>query len=166
MRRVAAFLLLAIFPTNAYAQSADARADMDALAAEIDRDLAQAQSADCDTACRALASMRRATERLCTMDPGDRCALARQKLANATARVKSACPSCAEAMGQALDESAKAEAAPEPVITAAQSEEVQKKSGGCAGCTISAASGDAPSGAWLLALLLLRKKRVSTDAAR
>ncbi|HEX8796212.1 MAG TPA: MYXO-CTERM sorting domain-containing protein [Polyangiaceae bacterium] len=171
MKRAVVFLLLAIFPASAYAQSSDAGdagADTDALAAEIDRDLAQAMGSDCDTACRALDSMRRATDRLCALDPGDRCTRARQKLANATTRVRSACPSCAEPTGQALDEAAKAPPAPEPVNTAAQEETVQKKSGGCAGCTVGDAPTDAPSAAWLLALglLLLRKKRASTDAAR
>ncbi len=166
MKRLAVFLALAIFPVSAYAQSADSGTDADALVAEIDRDLAQAQSSDCDTACRALDSMRRATDRLCAMDPGDRCARARQKLADATGRVRSACPSCPEATGRTFPESEKTEAAPPPASNAAAEETVQKKSGGCAGCAIGSASGRAPSAAWLLALaLLLRRRRAKrTDA--
>lgn len=158
MRRVVVFLALAIFPVSAYAQSADAGAD-DALSAEIDRDYAQAQSADCDTACRALDSMRRATDRLCAMDPGDRCARARQKLADATARVRSACPSCPEAAGHALSDAEKAEEAPAPVAPAAAQEAVQKKNGGCAGCTLGGRdSGPAGHAAWLLALALAARR--------
>jgi len=137
---------------------------VDSVAAEIDRDLAQAQSSDCDTACRALDSMSRATDRLCAMDPGDRCARARQKLADATARVRSACPSCPQAAQQTLPESEKAEQAPTPSGNAAVAEEtVQKKSGGCGGCTLGAPDGGARGAAWLLglALLLLRRGRAA-----
>jgi hypothetical protein len=173
VKRVALFLLLAIFPATAHAQSShggsnapDGGSDTDAVAAEIDSDWAQAQSSDCDTACRALDSMRRATERLCAMDPGDRCARARQKLAEATAHVRSACPSCPEATGHMFTESEKAEAppAPAPAGNAAVAEEtVQKKSGGCGGCTLATADDGSPGAAWLLglALLLLRKGRVA-----
>jgi hypothetical protein len=163
------FLLLAIFPATAYAQSplggspaSDGGSNADAVAAEIDRDWAQVQSSDCDTACRALDSMRRATERLCEMDPGERCARARQKLAEATAHVRSACPSCPEATGRMFPESEKAEAPAPPTGNAAVAEEtVQKKSGGCGGCTLGSAHGSSPGAAWLLglALLMLRKRR-------
>jgi len=162
VKRVAfGFLLLAIFPAIAHAQLTDAGSNADALVTQIDQDWAQVQSNDCDTACRALDSMRRATERLCALDPGDRCARARQKLADATAHVRSACPSCPEATGRVLDESQKAEPAPAPASNATVAEEtVQKKSGGCGGCAIGSAR-DAPGAAWLLglALLMLRKGR-------
>jgi len=169
VKRVALFLLLAIFPATAFAQlpnggsaARDGGSDVDSVVAEIDRDLAQAQSSDCDTACRALDSMRRATERLCAMDPGDRCARARQKLADATAHVRSACPSCPQAAQQTFPESEKAEEAPAPSGNAAVAEEtVQKKSGGCGGCTLGSADGGTHGAAWLLglALLLLRRGR-------
>jgi len=171
VKRLCLFLLLAIFPATAYAQlphgGSDARdggSDVDSVVAEIDRDLAQAQSADCDTACRALDSMRRATERLCAMDPGDRCARARQKLADATARVRSACPSCPQAAQQTLPESEKAEEAPTPSGNAAVAEEtVQKKSGGCGACTLGSPQGDTHGAAWLLGLafLMLRRGRAT-----
>lgn len=50
----------------------------------------------CSTACRALASMRRASERLCALTGAadERCAKARQRTQSAAARVKEACPSC------------------------------------------------------------------------
>jgi hypothetical protein len=166
VKRLVVFLLLAIFPSSAYAQSRDAGTDADALAAEIDRAWAQLQSNDCDTACRALDSMRRATERLCEMDPGDRCARARQKLADATARVRNACPSCPEATGRMFaPESEKAQEAPPPPASspAVAEETVQKKNGGCGGCAIGSTYGGAPGAAWLLglALLMLRKRRES-----
>jgi MYXO-CTERM domain-containing protein len=105
--------------------------------------------------------MRRATERLCAMDPGDRCVRARQKLADATAHVTSACPSCPEATGRTFPESQKAEEAPAPASNAAVAEEtVQKKSGGC---TLASAHDGSPGAAWLLglALLVLRKRRAA-----
>ena len=98
------------------------------------------------------------------MDPGDRCTRARQKLADATARVRSACPSCPQAAGQAFPESEKAEEAPAPPGNAAVAEEtVQKKSGGCGGCTLGSAHGGSHGAAWLLglALLMLRRGRAA-----
>ena len=163
MKRFAVLLFLAIFPATAHAQSPEGGSGADAIVAQIDQDWAQAQSSDCDTACRALDSMRRATERLCAMDPGDRCARARQKLADATAHVRNACPSCPEATGRMFPESEKAEAPAPPAGNAAVAEEtVQKKSGGCGGCTVGSAYG-APGAAWLfgLALLMLRKRRAA-----
>ena len=51
----------------------------------------------CATACRALASMARSAEHLCTLaGEGDgRCDDARGRLRGASARVRSACPTCA-----------------------------------------------------------------------
>jgi hypothetical protein len=157
VKRLVVFLALAIFPASAYAQSPEAGADE--LSAEIDGDYAQAQSNDCDTACRALDSMRRATDRLCVLDPGDRCARTRQKLADATARVRSACPGCAEPAGGTFSDESKAAGAPAPPTNAPAEETVQKKSGGCAGCTLGGyTSGSAEGAGWLLALALAMRR--------
>ena len=68
--------------------------------AELDRavhDL-EAAASDCDAACRALASMDRATSHLCALADQDddrrRCEDARGKLADARRRVRGACGTC------------------------------------------------------------------------
>ena len=133
---------------------------MDAAQAEVDRDYTQALASDCGLACRALESMRHATERLCALDPGDRCANAKKKLADATTRVKSACPACSEQL-----EERKTIATPPPAeapvsMSVVEAESVQKK-GGCAGCATASAPADAvgPLAVLGLALLALRRRR-------
>jgi hypothetical protein len=58
----------------------------------------EAAQGDCEAACRALASMQRATERLCALagEPDDRrrCEDARKRLLAARDRVRSACGEC------------------------------------------------------------------------
>src|SRR5581483_11545959 len=51
----------------------------------------------CATACNALASMERATQRLCGIsgDSDPRCLSARSRVNNATAKVQASCPACA-----------------------------------------------------------------------
>jgi hypothetical protein len=59
----------------------------------------EAASADCAAACRALASMERATVRLCSLadapEDQERCDAARHRLVAARERVRSACGGCA-----------------------------------------------------------------------
>lgn len=56
------------------------------------------QTSPCETACRALASMMSATDRLCSIagDSDARCANARTRTKNATSRVRASCPDCAK----------------------------------------------------------------------
>jgi MYXO-CTERM domain-containing protein len=161
VRGVLAVLLLTCVPSTALAQAALApAADVDAAQAEVDRDYAQALAGDCTLACRALDSMRHATDRLCVLDPGDRCASAKSKLADATSRVQKACPVCAEAL-----EEKKPVATPRPAEAPASAELVQttsvQKSGGCAGCATTGATADAvgPLALAGLVLLALRRRR-------
>jgi hypothetical protein len=59
----------------------------------------EAQAATpCTTACAALASMERAAEHLCTLAGAadGRCTSARERVKNATTRVRAACPACAK----------------------------------------------------------------------
>jgi hypothetical protein len=58
---------------------------------------AQASASPCATACRALASMGRATEHLCGLagESDQRCAGARARVKSATDRVQAQCPGCA-----------------------------------------------------------------------
>ncbi len=63
--------------------------------AQTDLDAALAQTAvDCSAACVALASMQRAAERLCELEPGPRCDTARKRVEAARQRVAERCPSC------------------------------------------------------------------------
>jgi len=133
-------------------------ADVDAAQAEVDRDYTQALASDCGLACRALESMRHATERLCALDPGDRCASAKSKLADATTRVQKACPVC----GEHLEEK-KPIATPPPAeapssMNLVEAESVQKK-GGCAGCATASTPADAMVPLTLAGLMLLALRR-------
>jgi MYXO-CTERM domain-containing protein len=164
VRAALAILLVCLWPAGAMAQTAATGADVDALTAEVDRDYASALAADCTMACQALDSMRRATEHLCAIDAGDRCARARQKLAEATAHVHAACPACLTSLRD--EERAKGGTAPAPQeasapanVTVAEEAQVSKR-GGCAGCaTSSPAGGDfAPLGAVVFGMLALRRR--------
>ncbi|HEY3819471.1 MAG TPA: MYXO-CTERM sorting domain-containing protein [Polyangiaceae bacterium] len=154
-------LLVLVLPTSALAQPAPtSNNDVDVVQAELDRDYVQALSSDCALACRALESMKRATERLCALDPGDRCASAKKKLDDATIHVRSACPACAEAL-----EELKPTATPVPQEAPAgenvvEAESVPKK-GGCAGCATTSTPADAlvPLGLAGLLLLVSRRRR-------
>ena len=156
-----AVLLLTCLPSTALAQTALAPAgDVDAAQAEVDRDYAQALASDCALACRALESMKHATERLCALDPGDRCASAKSKLADATTRVRTACPVCPEQL-----EEKKPVATPTPAEAPSSMELVEttavQKKGGCAGCATTSTPADAlgPLALAGLTLLLLRRRR-------
>lgn len=87
----------------AYAQpppQPGAGAGADTLAwQELERAEQELQSAagDCGTACRALASMERAAERICTLlsEEHQRCATARDRVRTARRRVERGCGECA-----------------------------------------------------------------------
>ena len=72
---------------------AAARAEMERAQSDL-----EAAASDCAAACRALSSMERATQHLCTLvsDPDDqkRCDDAQHRLASARARVKNSCGAC------------------------------------------------------------------------
>src|SRR5262249_37279738 len=76
-----------------------ARSQTDAGAAlwdELNRSataIENATPADCETACKALESMERAAQHICTVAP-DHCDEAKARVAAARERVKSACPTC------------------------------------------------------------------------
>lgn len=68
-----------------------------AEAAEEEDQGSPARRDPCDTACRALASMRRAAEHLCGLagEQDGRCSAARDRVRGADERVRTACPRCA-----------------------------------------------------------------------
>jgi MYXO-CTERM domain-containing protein len=82
------------------ALSGGAAADTGASAevAALEQAIAQASvalaSPSCAVACGALGSMGRAASRICAIEPGPRCEAARDKVRDATRRVREACPEC------------------------------------------------------------------------
>jgi MYXO-CTERM domain-containing protein len=156
---VLAVLLLTCLPATAMAQPAvGSRSDIDSAQAEVDNDYAQALASDCALACRALDSMRRATERLCALDPGDRCSSAKSKLDDATKRVRTACPVCAQEQGERKAASPPAPAPPPSTESVVEMESVQKK-GGCAGCATASTPADAVGPLALAGLMLMALRR-------
>jgi len=114
---------------------------------------------DCTMACRGLESMKRAAEKLCTLDPGERCVKVKQELEGASARVRSACPACAEALD------VQRPVAPQPPMAAPRDQVAAAESvpsrGGCAGCASATGPADAVSPVALagLAVLAMRRRR-------
>ncbi len=157
-------LLLGLVPSVAFAQvtpvspgPGDSRAQVDVFQAELEQDYAQALGNDCPVACRALESMRRAADGLCAVDPGDRCTRAKEKVQEATARVRASCPACVEELG---GKAAATPAAPPETVAA---EVAVRGRGGCGGCgtapgSVSATEALAGGAAVLLALRRRRRR--------
>ncbi len=98
-RRCAPVVAALLWAPSALAQSpspATSAAEITALEAQINRSLLQL-STGCAVACPALASMERAADRICALDPGPRCASARAKVRDAAQRVEQACGPCRDA---------------------------------------------------------------------
>ncbi len=111
----------------------------------------------CDEACRALASMRRAADRLCALEPGERCEQARARCDAATRQVREACPECAVAVGPPVHEQAAA-APPQKDVATVESRSTR----GCASCTTTPGPAEGldalvPIGLALAALARLRR---------
>jgi MYXO-CTERM domain-containing protein len=177
----AAFSVSVLAALPAAAQGEDlgtrpaARADeLTALEGALDREHTALATADCVTACRALASIRRAADRICALDPDDRCVAARAKADDAVRRVREACPECAVALAppQPAPPMAKpasnggADSAVEVVSVQATANAPPSESrrGGCAGCTTTGTSpGDLGTfGLALSALAFVMRRRRST----
>jgi MYXO-CTERM domain-containing protein len=151
---VLAFLLV---PARALAQPE--ASEVQALRVEMEHDAVEADAQDCAVACRALASMRRAADRICALDPGDACRTAQARVNKSAERVRAACPECVSA----LDAGERAQAPPPQVAPAVASESAPRKGGGCAGCAVSG-HGDTPEAAFAavalaLAATIRRRKR-------
>lgn len=86
---------LVIAALLAVAPGASAADEATTLEARLGRETAELSTNDCAAACKALASIRRATDRICELEPGPRCDAARAKAEDATKRVRDACPECA-----------------------------------------------------------------------
>src|SRR6185369_10174248 len=128
--------------------TARAAEDVSTLEKQLADEVARLSTSDCNLACRALESIRRAAERICTLEPGPRCEAARAKVAESTRRVHDACPACNAAEVPLARDQATPASAPQPtaeVLTAAQPK------GGCRSCTTASGPAHFDPGFWLLA---------------
>ncbi len=168
---VLALLLLALPRPAAAADGGLAPADeIRTLEAQIAVAL---EAHGCAVACDALASMTRAADRLCALDPGPRCEDARARVRDAQRRVLEACPECA-VIGGSLTPPVQANkdgrpsspatpsSVPPPAPPAAEMEYVSGRRGGCAGCVVGG-DGGVPAeallaGVGLLAALARRRR--------
>lgn len=120
-------------PTSA--EAPDAGEDAETLARAIETSFArlgdQLATHACDEACRALASMRRAADRICDLEPGERCAGARARCEDASRRVREACPECALASLQGPKDQPAAQREPQAAPESVRSEPTR----GCASCS-------------------------------
>lgn len=172
MKLIAACLAIAFVLVPQIAVANDApQEDAVQLEKSIEDQASALSTDDCDTACKALASMQRATDRLCKMDPGPSCTKARSVVDSATRRVRDACPACANAFAPSPPPTR----APDEVGTTTKQEDAaqpappsESRRGGCAGCD----AGGAPpvSDAALIALAWLmtrtRRKRSRHDVTK
>lgn len=141
---------------------------------DLEKSMAQEHSAlstsDCSAACRALASIRRAADKICALEPGERCAAGRAKADEATRRVRDACPECAIATAPPKpapdgEERAMSKTGAHPTDSApmpASAPQSESKRGGCAGCaTTPSAPGDLATVALAVSALAfgLRRRR-------
>jgi MYXO-CTERM domain-containing protein len=147
--RLAVALLGAALLFTATPAMADERED---LMRQLGQEYDALSTSDCVSACRALASMQRAAERICALDPGASCAEARAKVADAEKRVRAACPACAV-------ERPPQPTPPAPEATVASAPPAESKRGGCAGCSAGAARGDAFAALLAAAWLFARRRR-------
>jgi MYXO-CTERM domain-containing protein len=170
------FLLLSLCARDAAAQGAGPTGPKDELTT-LERNLATETAAlstsDCSTACRALASIRRAADKICALDPGERCAAGRAKADEATKRVRDACPECAIASTPPMpaperEERAMSKGGAHPSadaaapVSASNAPPSESKRGGCAGCATTRTSpGDLTTAALAISALAftLRRRR-------
>ncbi|MDB5212397.1 MAG: hypothetical protein JWO86_324 [Myxococcaceae bacterium] len=171
---------------GSFAGAADAQVtqapkeDLTTLEKSLDEQHDALSTSDCATACRALASIRRAADKICALDPGDRCTAGRAKADDATRRVREACPECAiasarpepkpdheeRAMTKGGTGPKKAAEAPAPgndAFATATAPPSESKRGGCAGCTTTREGpGDLAGGVLAVAALALiaRRRRI------
>ena len=120
----------------------DPAAELAELEQELDDVYASLSTADCAVACRALESMIRAADRICSLEPGPRCTRARKKVADAKRRVREACPDCAAATAALPHPPVEPAQEPDDVEEHADMAEPadappsEESRGGCAACCV------------------------------
>lgn len=119
--------------------------DVGALEKQLNEEHSALSTSDCNAACRALGSIRRAADKICALEPGPRCDTARTKAADATRRVRDACPDCVIAAGPpgpAPNEPVQAVSPGSPAKDTASTEAAESAGrGGCRSCSATDASG-------------------------
>lgn len=103
---------------------------------------AMAASDGCAIACRALDSMRRATDRICALEPGAACEDARRRTASAETRVVQSCPCVSADESRAASKADSKRPEPKPAaVPAAETAsapgadvDAAPRRGGCASC--------------------------------
>ncbi len=140
----------------AFADAGDSN-DVRALEQQLAEEHAALSTADCNVACRALVSIRRAADKICALEPGPRCDAAREKAADATRRVREACPDCAIAH---LPEPTPApeRAMTDRALTASAPPEAEAR-GGCRSCSATGGSPGFDLGVIALAALAAVRRR-------
>jgi MYXO-CTERM domain-containing protein len=135
------------------------------LLAQIQQDADALSAQDCAVACKALASMERATARLCEIEPGPTCDDARAKVEDAKRRVRAACPTCVAERSQ--DRPPEPSPNPSEVAstpaTPAAAPPAEAERGGCRSCATSGGDEEDAGGlvitALLAATLLMGRRR-------
>jgi hypothetical protein len=145
---------IALASPSAFAADAGAAADDDAgaLLKQLQQEYSALATQDCATACKAYASIRRAADRICGLEPGPRCIDARAKADDAQRRVQAACPDCPIAFAPPTEDERRAAQPGSDVKTAgvAESESGAPRKGGCASCST---PGERPTGDFGIAFL-------------
>jgi MYXO-CTERM domain-containing protein len=157
----ASLLALLVLAGPAAAQEVSSAAgELAGLEEALTRDEQALSGGECSIACPALGSMDRSAKRLCELEPGERCAKARARVAAAADRVRARCPDCEAARRKPGDEqgaevtvtgSDRDGEAAEPA-DAPPREDASRA--GCAGCVVGAQPTPAPWLAGALGLLL------------
>lgn len=166
MRRTGAAVVVATMfvATNAFAERQGE--EIETLVKQLREEHATLSTQDCVTACKALASIRRASDRICALEPGPRCTDARTKADDAQRRVQAACPECQIAAAPPRDDERRANEGPPPA-TRATTAAVDERKGGCASCNT---PGERPRGDFALvmlaALAIARRLRARSRSVR
>jgi MYXO-CTERM domain-containing protein len=166
VRGATASIIVAMTFVTASAIAADE--DVETLLKQLNDEHAALSTQDCVIACKAAASIRRAADKICGLEPGPRCADARAKADDAQRRVQAACPDCQLAAVSPKDEERRAvkkgdaEPVPPPNGAPGSVKNVPER-GGCASCSTpgerpSSDFGIAVVGAFVIARILRRRR--------
>lgn len=170
MRAIAGLLAFCVVcASGAVASAAD---EVTTLETQLGRETTELSTSDCAAACKALASIRRASDRICELEPGPRCEAARAKAEDATKKVRDACPECAIAQMKKEDDERRAMTPPAeaPAEDAKQAETAKAEPRGCRNCATSSGApdrGDFAVFGLALAFLAQRlRRRAKKDSKR
>jgi hypothetical protein len=118
--------------------------EVTALETQLGQETSELSTSDCTAACKALASILRAADRICELEPGPRCDAARKKADAATRQVREACPDCAIAQLLKDEPPQERAMAPAPAPPPASTEGMPaSEARGCRRCATANAAPDA-----------------------